>query len=81
MALSYFTPKFIWLLRDFTLEIQNSKGQPITSKEYLENALTEDKNKTNEQNKKIKRSLLNYFRDRDCFTMVRPVDEEKDLKK
>ena len=45
MALSYFTPKFIWLLRDFTLEIQNSKGQPISSKEYLENALTEDKNK------------------------------------
>lgn len=79
-GLAYFTPKFLWLLRDFTLEIQNSKGQKITANEYLENSLSEDKFK-GDQNKKIRRSLLNYFRDRDCFTMVRPVDEEKDLKK
>lgn len=80
-SLSYFTPKFIWLLRDFTLEIQNNKGQSISASEYLENSLSEDKSKGNDQTRKIRKSLLNFFRDRDCQTMVRPVDEEKDLKR
>eukprot|EP01016_Furgasonia_blochmanni_P011120 TRINITY_DN14920_c0_g1_i1.p1 TRINITY_DN14920_c0_g1~~TRINITY_DN14920_c0_g1_i1.p1 ORF type:complete len:287 (-),score=54.74 TRINITY_DN14920_c0_g1_i1:58-861(-) len=28
-SLSYYAPKFLWLLRDFTLEMQDSKGRPI----------------------------------------------------
>ena len=40
-ALSYYTPKFLWILRDFTLELLDSKGKPITSSQYLENALTD----------------------------------------
>ena len=41
LAISYYTPKFLWILRDFTLELLDSKGKPITSGQYLENALTD----------------------------------------
>jgi len=82
-GLSYFTPKFIWLLRDFTLEIQDQQGKNITANQYLENALVDEKTtyKNNDSNRKIRRALLNFFKDRECFTMVRPVTEESDLKK
>lgn len=83
-ALSYFTPKFIWLLRDFTLEIQDLQGRNITADQYLENALLREEKpntKNSESNKKIRKALLNFFKDRECFTMVRPVEEESDLKK
>ena len=82
-GLSYFTPKFIWLLRDFTLEIQDQQGKNINSNQYLENALIDEKTnyKNSESNKKIRRALLNFFKDRECFTMVRPVAEESELKK
>jgi len=40
-ALSYYTPKFLWALRDFTLELQDARGQSISSNQYLENALTD----------------------------------------
>ena len=31
--------------------------------------------------KKIRRSLLKYFKERDCLTLVRPAREETDLQK
>lgn len=34
------SPLYQWLLRDFTLELVDKKGHPITSKQYLENALS-----------------------------------------
>lgn len=37
--IGYYTPKFLWVLRDFVLEVQDRFGRKITSKEYLENAL------------------------------------------
>jgi len=32
-------PSFIWVLRDFSLKLEDSKGNKITSDEYLENSL------------------------------------------
>lgn len=43
--LSHYTPKFIWLLRDFTLELTDSKGRKISANQYLENALLDDVSK------------------------------------
>jgi hypothetical protein len=37
-----FMPKFVWILRDFTLELEDDRGRQITSKQYLENSLKED---------------------------------------
>lgn len=80
-ALSYYTPKFLWLLRDFMLEIQDVRGNPITSTQYLENALTDQSTfqKSSSTNRKIRQSLLNFFKDRDCMTMVRPVQDERQI--
>jgi hypothetical protein len=33
--LNKFTPKLIWLLRDFSLEMKNEKGVELTSDEYM----------------------------------------------
>ena len=36
-----FMPDFVWVLRDFSLNLVDGEGQPITPNEYLENALEE----------------------------------------
>lgn len=43
----------------------------------MENALTEESAyvKANESNKKIRKSLLNFFKERSCFTLVTPVED------
>jgi len=81
--LAKFTPKFIWILRDFTLELQDSYQKNINPTQYLENALRDQStiSKSNEQNRKIRSALLNFFKNRDCVTMVRPVIEENDLQR
>jgi len=43
--LSRFMPKFIWLLRDFMLQIEDDKGRKITSTQYLENCLSDQSGK------------------------------------
>jgi hypothetical protein len=32
-------PSFFWVVRDFSLQLQDPQGNQITSKEYLERAL------------------------------------------
>ncbi len=57
------------------------QGNIITSKEYFENALREQRGSSDtvEKKNRIRRMILNFFKDRDCFTIVRPSEEEKDL--
>ena len=80
--IGYYTPKFLWVLRDFVLDIEDRNHRKVTPREYLENALHEESQfaKSNEVNKKIRKSLLQFFKDRECLTMVRPVNDESDLK-
>ena len=86
-------PSFLWVLRDFALELIDNQGNKVTTKQYLENALKEEninlisnnsynKGILEEMNKKndIRKTLKLFFRERDCFTLVRPVYEEKKLK-
>ena len=37
-------PSFLWVLRDFALQMKNSSGDQISQKEYLESALESVKN-------------------------------------
>jgi hypothetical protein len=34
-----------------------------------------------EKKNKIRKLIRNYFKDKDCFTMVRPTEDEGDLQK
>ena len=78
--IEYF-PSLFWLLRDFSLKLEDKNGNTITSKQYLEIALENLKGNTEmiEQKNIIRNLIKNYFPERDCFTMVRPVENEKDL--
>ena len=71
------------MVRDFALRLHDQYGNDISSKQYLENALKEQKGTSDavEQKNKIRRLICNYFKEKDCFTMVRPTEEERDLQK
>ena len=83
MELIEYFPSLLWLLRDFSLKLEDKNGNEITSKEYLEIALENINGDSEviEQKNMIRELIKNYFPDRDCFTMIRPVENENDLQK
>jgi len=74
-------PSFLWVLRDFALKLVDPRGHPMTAREYLENALKPQKgfSESVESKNRIRRFLTNFFKDRDCFMMVRPTEGEKEI--
>lgn len=75
-------PKFIWALRDFALQLVDKDGNAISSDQYFNICLepvreNSDENKTKNEIRKI---LREFFRDRECVTFVRPVNQEKKLR-
>ena len=72
-------PDFLWVLRDFSLQLEDEKGNEISSKEYLEKALSLRTSDPHDTKNKIRESLCKYFKNRDCTTMVRPLLEEDRL--
>ncbi len=76
-------PSLLWILRDFALKLEDSEGNVITAKQYLENALMEQKGSSEsiEEKNLVRKMIKTYFLERDCFPMVRPVEGEKELQK
>ncbi|CAI5703773.1 unnamed protein product [Peronospora effusa] len=76
-----FFPSFMWVVRDFTLQLLDN-GKPISSKQYLENALQPTGGYSDDAVEKdqIRALLSDFFRHRDCVTLVRPVDDEQKLR-
>ena len=79
--MQYF-PKFIWALRDFSLKLVDFEGTPINSDQYLDICLQPVNETTEEakQKNEIRKILREFFRERECFTFVRPVNQEKKLR-
>ena len=79
--LAEYFPALLWLLRDFSLKLEDINGNVITEKQYLEKALENvpGNNEIIEEKNRVRRLIRTYFPERDCFTMVRPVEDEKDL--
>ena len=77
---NYF-PSFLWVLRDFTLQLVDAEGYEISSTAYLENALQPQKGFSDEieEKNRIRRLIQTFFRERDCYTMVRPLVNEDNL--
>lgn len=85
--LSQFAPKLLWILRDFVLEIKDSQNRVITAPQYLESALVDinngnkyGANKDSQKSQQIRQTLINFFKNRDCLTMIRPVNDESQLR-
>ena len=78
-----YLPAFMWVIRDFSLHLKNRDGNSITSKEYLEYSL-EMQPGTSEfivNKNQIRKMVKEYFPNRDCVTLVRPLLEEGNLQK
>lgn len=84
--LSQYAPKFLWILRDFVLEIKDIRGQNVSPQVYLESVLTDlpvgqnGYTRNTDNSTKIRQSILNFFKHRDCMTLVRPVNDEEELR-
>ena len=74
-------PSFMWVVRDFTLQLVDQEGEMISPKEYLEKALASQKGFSDaiEQKNRIRRLLKSFFHERDCVTMIRPLTNEEKL--
>ena len=79
--LAKYFPTMLWLLRDFSLKLEDKNGNTITEKQYLESALTPIKGATDsiEEKNRVRNLIRTYFPERDCYVMVRPVEKESDL--
>lgn len=71
-------PNFVWLLRDFSLEMETTNGKCQTATEYLDSVLRvsalHDSGKRNQR-----QIILDLFEDRSCMTLMRPCDRDDDL--
>jgi hypothetical protein len=76
-------PSFLWVVRDFALKMIDANGNAMTSKDYLERALELQKGVSDnvESKNRIRRLFKHFFKERDCVTMVRPLESEKELQK
>ena len=78
-----YLPAFMWVIRDFSLQLKNKEGNPITSKEYLEYSLEMQQGNSEfiVSKNQIRKMVKEYFPNRDCVTLVRPLLEEGNLQK
>lgn len=85
---SSYMPNFLWVLRDFVLDLEDEHGNPITASEYLEQSLQEKYAQPlmlfllldltiarpgHSAKNDIRRALKEFFVRRDCATLVRPT--------
>lgn len=72
-------PTLFWIIRDFVLNLRDSNNNRITPNEYLENSLQNvpDTQQNSEKKNLIRRMIKHFFRDRQCVTLIRPVEEEQ----
>ncbi|KAJ6885936.1 guanylate-binding protein 1 [Populus alba x Populus x berolinensis] len=78
--LGQFSPIFVWLLRDFYLDLVEDNRR-ITPRDYLELALrsVQGNGKDIAAKNEIRDSIRALFPDRECFPLVRPLNNENDL--
>ncbi|KAG0631284.1 hypothetical protein M758_1G241000 [Ceratodon purpureus] len=78
--LGRFSPLFVWLLRDFYFDLSDD-GHKISPRDYLESALQpiQGTGKAAVAKNEIRNSIKTLFPERDCFTLVRPLEAEQRL--
>ena len=88
LVAKYF-PQFMWVVRDFALQMVDENENEINAKQYLENALrsAEVDRETMGDNadlvlrkNEIRKVLQTMFQERDCAVLFRPVADEKRLR-
>lgn len=84
------SPEFLWVLRDFALALEDAAGNPITEAQYLDQVLrrasagkqsVQTVNGGTEDLRDAREKILDLFPNRDCLTLVIPVDDETQLQR
>jgi hypothetical protein len=75
-TLAHFFPTFLWVVRDFVLELRSESGSVLEESEYLEEALR----CTGGAKDEVRQAILAAFPHRDCATLVRPCSDESKLR-
>lgn len=80
--LGQFSPIFVWLLRDFYLDLVED-NRKITPRDYLEIALrpVQGSGRDIAAKNEIRDSIRALFPDRECFPLVRPLNNENELQR
>ncbi|GER31755.1 guanylate-binding family protein [Striga asiatica] len=81
--LGQFSPIFVWLLRDFYLQLTEDNLK-ITPRDYLERALRSSEQGSGRDfaaKNEIRESIRSLFPDRECFALVRPLSNENELQR
>ena len=77
-SLAKFFPDFIWLVRDFHLELVNGRGDAISADDYLEAALSYNpKEGLDSPFNQVRSAIRNFFIKRKCFTLAMPTGHKK----
>ncbi|XP_062919355.1 guanylate-binding protein 1-like [Mobula hypostoma] len=74
-----FFPEFVWLIRDFTLDLEID-GKDVTPNEYLEHSLKLKDSEVSEQDKEyneLRRCIRDHFPSLCCFAFRPPADWKK----
>lgn len=71
-SLSYYSPRFMWLLRDYTIPTDQDDGVQMTSDQYLETILTELSGQVSETSLKSRQTFINLFKDKECIDFCHP---------
>jgi len=71
-------PSFMWVVRDFALQLVDEEENEISSRDYLERALLEKGGSADPKND-IRKHLKLFFKERECCTMIRPLTNEEEL--
>eukprot|EP00826_Nyctotherus_ovalis_P024072 TRINITY_DN1857_c0_g1_i12.p4 TRINITY_DN1857_c0_g1~~TRINITY_DN1857_c0_g1_i12.p4 ORF type:complete len:123 (-),score=40.10 TRINITY_DN1857_c0_g1_i12:18-386(-) len=73
-AIANITPKFMWILKDFALDLVDEYGRNITSSDYLEDCINPSKvtvrEGPGESAYKIREAIVKLFRQRECMAHV-----------
>lgn len=81
--LSNHFPPLLWILRDFSLQMINDEKENMSAKDYMERVLDNQNYNNNvnenENKNKVRKMIRTFFKDRECFTLVRPFTNENQL--
>ncbi|KAJ8601517.1 hypothetical protein CTAYLR_006730 [Chrysophaeum taylorii] len=75
-ALARTMPRFVWVLRDFALELSDEAGQAQTSDEYLEKSLRPNGKRESDATRE---AIVSYFPTRACWCLPRPFSSSNDM--
>lgn len=74
--MSYYSPRFIWLLRDVNQSDLTVGGHCVDSQSYFESVLKEVGNDSHAHaNISVRQQIINYFKERECVDVPYPFAE------